>query len=51
MLVVALFVLASVLIVAGVALTFGIGPALVAAGVAVGVAARDLSTPTPGGLL
>lgn len=51
MLVVAMFVLASLLIVAGVALTLGVGPALVAAGVAVGLAARDLSTPTPGSSL
>ncbi len=51
MLIVACFFLAAGLLVAGVALTFGAGPALIAAGGCLFLLARDLSTPSPGGSL
>lgn len=51
MLIVIMLCAAAALIVAGVALTFGPGPALVAAGVLLGLAAYDLTRPRPGGSL
>lgn len=45
---VALFVIAAALVVSGVAVALGLGAALVAAGVLAGLAAWDLSRPSPG---
>jgi len=49
--VLALFVIAAALVVSGVTIRYGVGAALIASGVAVGVAAWDLSRPSPGGPL
>ncbi len=51
MLIVIMLCAAAALIVSGAAVAFGPGPALIVAGVLLGLAAYDLTRPRPGGSL